>query len=43
MNKDRLLNEFLKLISFDSPSYHEDDIAFYLFDKLIDIYIRIMS
>ena len=27
MNKDRLLKEFLKLISFDSPSYYEDDIA----------------
>lgn len=37
MNKDRLLNEFLKLISFDSPSYNEDEIAFYLYDKLKEL------
>lgn len=41
MNKDRLLNEFLKLISFDSPSYHEDDIAFYLFDKLKELGLEV--
>lgn len=37
MNKDRLLNEFKKLISFDSPSYYEDDIAFYLYNKLKEL------
>ena len=34
INKERLLNEFNKLISFDSPSFFEDEIANYLFNKL---------
>lgn len=41
MNKDRLLNEFLKLISFDSPSYHEDEIAFYLYDRLKNLGLEV--
>ena len=41
MNKDRLLNEFKKLISFDSPSYYEDDIAFYLYDKLNELDLEV--
>ncbi|MCR4904132.1 MAG: M20/M25/M40 family metallo-hydrolase [Butyrivibrio sp.] len=33
-NKDRILNEFIKLVSFDSESYHERKIADYLIDEL---------
>ena len=43
MNKDRIIEEFKKLISFDSPSYYEDDIAFHLYYKLkslgLDVYM----
>ena len=34
INKERLLNEFLNLISFDAESYHEREIADYLKNEL---------
>ncbi|WP_191014365.1 M20/M25/M40 family metallo-hydrolase [Treponema zioleckii] len=41
MNKERLLREFNKLISFDSPSFYEDEIAFYLYDKLKELGLEV--
>ena len=41
INKDRILNEFNKLISFDSPSFYEDEIAKYLYNKLIDLGLEV--
>ncbi|MBE5863734.1 MAG: M20/M25/M40 family metallo-hydrolase [Lachnospiraceae bacterium] len=34
MNKDRIIEEFIKLTSFDAPSYQEEDISKYLKEKL---------
>lgn len=34
VNKNRIINEFIKLNSFDSESFKELDISLYLFDKL---------
>ena len=34
VNKDRILEEFFKLTSFDAPSYQEEEIANYLKEKL---------
>lgn len=34
VNKDRILEEFFKLTSFDAPSYQEEEIAKYLKEKL---------
>lgn len=41
INKDRLLNEFLHLISFDSESYHEREIADYLKKELISLGLEV--
>ena len=41
INKERLLNEFLHLISFDSESYHERKIADYLKNELIDLGLKV--
>lgn len=37
VNKERMKNEFLKLISFDSESFHEREIYNYLNNKLIEL------
>ena len=34
VNKDRIIEEFMKLTSFDAPSYQEEEIAKYLKEKL---------
>ena len=34
VNKDRIIEEFIKLTSFDAPSYQEEDISKYLKEKL---------
>lgn len=34
VNRDRILDEFLRLVQIDSPSHHERDIADYLIKKL---------
>ena len=39
-NKDRILNEFIKLVSFDSESYHERRIADYILKELGNIGIE---
>lgn len=41
INKERLLNEFLHLISFDSESYHEREIADYLKKELISLGLEV--
>lgn len=37
VNKNRIVKEFVKLVAFDSESYHETKIAAYLKTKLIDL------
>ena len=41
INKKRVLDEFNKLISFDSASFFEDDIANYLYDKLKNLGLEV--
>lgn len=41
INKDRLLAEFVKLVSFDSESFHEKGIAEYLKEKLRSLGLRV--
>lgn len=40
-NKNRILEEFLKLISFDSESFHEREISEYLKKKLTDLGLEV--
>lgn len=37
LNKERLVNEFCKLVSFSCESLHEKEIGFYLKDKLVSL------
>ena len=37
VNRDRLIEEFLHLTTFDAPSYQEKEIALYLKEKLISL------
>ena len=41
INKKRVIEEFNKLISFDSASFFEDDIANYLFNKLQSLGLKV--
>lgn len=41
MKKDRLINEFIRLTTFDSESFHEEDIASYLAEKLKNLGLKV--
>ncbi len=41
VNKDRILEEFFRLTSFDAPSYQEEEIAKYLKEKLKGLGLRV--
>ena len=41
VNKNRILEEFIKLVSFDSESFHEREIGEYLEKKLKDLGLEV--
>ena len=43
INKERIINEFNKLISFDSLSFHEKNIYEYLINKLKSLGLKIIT
>ncbi len=43
VNKERILEEFLRLVKIDSPSLHERDIADYLIRKMNDMGLEVVE
>ena len=41
INRDRLVAEFKRLVSFDSESFHEKEMSEYLKDKLRNLGLRV--
>lgn len=43
VNRERILDEFLRLVKIDSPSLHERDIADYLFNKMSGMGLKVIE
>ncbi|MBP5184522.1 MAG: peptidase M20, partial [Lachnospiraceae bacterium] len=43
VNKERMLDEYRTLVSFDSESFHEKIIAAYLYDRLSELGLSVSS